>query len=259
MQQSNNPFFKNKEFNGQHQQQTTYYNPDSTRANVIDYNDTMTVTGTVNKTFIMFALVLVGAATAWYMPHMGLNPVVPIFTGLIVALIAMLVASFSPKTSPYSAPVYALFEGVFIGGISLFFNQMWPGIVLQAVTGTFATFGLCLALYRFGIVKVTQQFRSVVMVSIGAVALLYMFSFMMSLFGVSMFIYGTSIYSIGFSIVVIVIFAMRLFLDFDDIEEGARRSLPKYMEWFGALGVTITLVLLYLEVLKLLAKLNSRD
>jgi uncharacterized YccA/Bax inhibitor family protein len=256
-QKSNNPFFRNKEFNSA--QNSTYYNVDGSRANVIDYNDTMTVTGTVNKTLIMFALVLAGAATAWYMPYMGLNPLIPIFTGLIIALIAMFVASFSPKTAPYSAPVYGLFEGVFLGGVSLFLNQMWPGIVLQAVTGTFATFGICLALYRFGIVKVTERFRSIVMVSLGAIFMLYMFSFIMSLFGVNSFIYGTSMYSIGFSIFVIVIFAMRLFLDFDDIEQGAQRNLPKYMEWFGALGVTITLVLLYLEVLKLLAKLNSRD
>jgi len=254
-QKSNNPFFRNKAFS---EGETTLYRADGRPVEIIDYNNTMTVRGAVNKTAILFMVLLIGAATAWYMPYIGINPLVPAIAGAIIGTVLVIVSVFSPKSSRYTAPAYALFEGVFIGGISWYFNLKWPGIVLQAVAGTLVTFGVCLALYKFGVIKVTQQFRSVVMASMMAIFTLYMAGFILSFFGFTMFFYGTSIYSIGFSVFVVVIAAMRLFLDFDDIEQGAERNLPKYMEWFSAMGLMITLIWMYLEILKLLAKMQGR-
>lgn len=257
-QKSNNPFFKNKEFSS-NQNSTTYYNVDGTRANVIDYNDTMTVKGAINKALLMFLLLLCGAATAWFMPYAGYSPLIPMLTGSIIGSILVLITRFSTKAARYTAPAYALFEGLFIGGVSFYFNLKWPGIVMQAVAGTMVTFGVCLALYRFGMVKVTQQFRSVVMAAVFAIMTLYLISWILSMFGITTFIAGTSAYSIGFSVFVIIIAALKLFLDFDNVEQGAKRHLPKHMEWYCAMGLTITLIWLYVEILMLLAKLNSRD
>jgi uncharacterized YccA/Bax inhibitor family protein len=253
---SGNPFLNNKSFT---QATTKVYNADGNPVNIIDYNNTMTVNGAISKTAIMFVLLLASASVTWYLPYVGVNPLIPAIVGAIVGLVLVIIASFSPKNARYLAPAYALFEGMFIGGISLFFNAMYPGIVLQAVGGTFVTFAICLALYRFGVVKVTEQFRSIVIASTLAIGTFYLLSWILTMFGVSMFHHGSSLMSIGFSVFVIVIAAMNLFLDFDAIEQGAKRSLPKYMEWFGAMGLIITLVWLYFEFLKLLAKLQSRD
>jgi len=254
---SKNPFLSSKSFN---ENNTTVYNTDGRPVEIIDYNNTMTVQGAINKSFILFALLLVGAGSTWYQVYTGQNPMVLTITGAVVGLIMVIAASFSPKNSRYLAPAYALFEGLFIGGISSLFELRYPGIVIQAVGGTMVTFGVCLLLYKFGVVKVTEQFKSVVYASTLAIATYYLISMLFYwIGGVSFFHHGTSLMSIGFSIFVIVIAALNLFMDFDLIEQGAKRKMPKFMEWFGAMGLMVTLVWLYVEFLRLLSKLQSRN
>lgn len=251
---SNNPFLNRANKKGQQ----NLYNVNGTQ--VIDYNETMTVKGTINKTFVLFGLLLVGAIVPFYMLVSGINPYMPGIVSLFIALGMVIACSISPKNARYLAPAYALFEGVFIGSISIFFEMQYPGIVLQGVAGTLVTFAVCLALYRFGIVKVTEQFRSIVVAATLAIATYYLISFLFSIIGgVSFFHRGNSLMSIGFSVVVIVLAAMNLILDFDMIEKGAQSRQPKYMEWFSGMGLIITLVWLYLEFLRLLSKLQSRN
>lgn len=253
---SKNPFLSNKSF----AKDTTVYDAEGNRINVIDYNETMTINGAVNKTFVLFALLLAGALGTWWMAMSGNNPMGYAIAGGIAAFIVVFIAAFKPHYSPYLAPAYAVLEGLFIGGISAIFEVQYPGIVIQAVGATFVTFGVCLALYRFRIVKVTQQFRSVVVAATLAILTYYMLSWVLSLFiNFEPVEHGNSLMSIGISVFVIVIAALNLFLDFDMIEQGAQRRLPKYMEWFGAMGLVVTLVWLYIEFLRLLSKISSRD
>jgi len=229
---------------------------------LVDYNSTMTINGAVNKSFILLLLLLTGAFTVWYMTVQGSNPYPLMITGAILGFISVLVSAFKPELSRYLAPAYALFEGLFIGGISLVINTMYPGVALQAVSATFVTFVVCFVLYRFRIVKVTEQFRSVVIAATLAIATYYVITWLLSMF--TSFVPADSITnsswtSIGISVFVIVIAALNLFLDFDMIEKGAQRRLPIYMECFGAMGLMVTLVWLYVEFLRLFAKLSSRD
>ena len=250
---SQNPFFKNKSFS-----------PTSAVArdvdnNVIDYNDTMTVSGTINKGFLMLILLIASAAITWSMTFTGYNPMVLTIGGAIAGFVLVLIASFKPQYSTFLAPGYAIFEGLFIGGISAIFEAMYPGIVIQAVGATFVTFIVCFALYKYEVVKVTEQFKSIVIASTLAIATYYVISWLLSMFTSFQPVhYGNSWMSIGISVFVIVIAAMNLFLDFDQIEKGAQQKLPKYMEWFGAMGLMITLVWLYIEFLRLLSKLSKK-
>ncbi len=249
--ESKNPFFNNK----------TYNNTEKVHdAVLIDYNQTMTINGTMNKAFIMLILLVAGAVTTWSLIGSGFNPIFLILGGAIVGLIAVLVSTFKPELSPYLAPGYAIFEGLFIGGLSSYFEARFPGIVIQAVGATFVTFFICLALYRFQVVKVTDKFRSIVVAATLAIAAYYLISWLLSLFlNFQPVHHGNSLMSIGISVFVIVIAALNIFLDFDQIERGAANRAPKYMEWYGAMGLMITLVWLYVEFLRLLSKLNSRD
>lgn len=254
---SKNPFLSNKAF----AKTTTVYDAEGNMVNVIDYNDTMTVNGAVNKSFILLVLLIGSALLTWSMYYSGTNPMGLAITGAICGFVAVLIASFRPKTSTYLAPAYAVFEGLFIGGLSAFIEaNYYQGIVIQAVGATFVTFIVCFLLYRFGVVKVTEQFKSVVIASTFAIGTYYLISWLFSLFTDFQPVhYGNSLMSIGISVFVIVIAALNLFLDFDSIEKSAQRRLPKYMEWFGAMGLMITLVWLYVEFLRLFAKLSSRD
>jgi uncharacterized YccA/Bax inhibitor family protein len=185
-----------------------------------------------------------------------------IFTigGGIVGLILVLIASFKPTTSPYTAPAYALFEGLFIGGLSAVFEAMYPGLVIQAVSATFITFLVCFGLYKYNIVKVTETFKSVVIGATMAIFAFYLISWIASMFMTFQPIHqGNSLMSIGISVFVIIVAALNLFLDFDMIEKGSKTGAPKYMEWFASMGLMITLVWLYVEFLRLFAKLSSRD
>lgn len=248
---SNNPFFKTKSF-----KENNEVARDSV---VIDYNETMTVSGTMNKSFLMLILLIASAAVTWTMTNNGQNPMVFTIGGAIVGLILVLLASFKPHLSGYLAPGYAIFEGLFIGGISAIFEVMYPGIVIQAVSCTFVTFVVCFALYKFEVVKVTERFKSVVLAATLAIATYYLVSWLLTLFTSFQPVhYGNSMMSIGISVFVIVIAALNLFLDFDQIEKGVQQRMPKYMEWYGAMGLMITLVWLYIEFLRLLSKLNKK-
>lgn len=254
---SKNPFLSNKAF----AKTATVYDAEGNPVNIIDYNDTMTVNGAVNKSFILLALLVGSAAITWSMFFSGSNPMMLGIAGAILGFIAVLITVFRPKTSIYLAPAYAIFEGLFIGGISAYFEAYYyPGIVIQAVGATFVTFIVCLALYKYKIVKVTEQFKSVVIAATLAIASYYLISWILTFFiNFEPIHHGNSLMSIGISAFVIIIAALNLFLDFDLIEKSAQQRLPKYMEWFGAMGLMITLVWLYIEFLRLLSKLSSRD
>jgi len=246
---SNNPFFKNKTFTN------TSAATEVHETTVIDRNETMTVSGTINKSFLMLILLIASAAVTWSMA----NPIVFAIGGAIVGFILVLIAAFKPQYSGFLAPGYAIFEGLFIGGISSIFEVMYPGIVIQAVSCTFVTFMVCFGLYKYEIVKVTERFKSVVLAATLAIATYYLISWLLSIFtGFQPVHNGNSWMSIGISAFVIVIAALNLFLDFDQIEKGVQQKMPKYMEWYGAMGLMITLVWLYIEFLRLLSKLNRK-
>jgi uncharacterized YccA/Bax inhibitor family protein len=159
-----------------------------------------------------------------------------------------------------TAPIYAVFEGLFLGAISAMFEAMYPGLVMRAVSLTFGVFFIMLLLYRSGTIRATQKFRTVILAATGGIALVYFVSFIAGMFGVNFgFMTGNSMMSIGFSLVVVVIAALNLILDFDMITRGADAMAPKYMEWYGAFGLMVTLIWLYLELLRLLSKIASRD
>ncbi len=254
---SNNPFLKNKAF----AKTATVYDAEGNPVNVIDYNDTMTVNGTINKSILLFITLVASAfISVFLILFQGVNPMVLGIGGGIAGFVTVLVAGFKPDYSSYMAPAYSVFKGLFVGAISLIFEFMYPGIVLQAVGATMVTFMVCFLLYRFKVVKVTQQFKSIVIAATLAVFTYYLISFVLNLaFGFQAVHYGDSLASIGISVVVIILAALNLFLDFDMIEQGAQSSLPKHMEWFGAMGLMVTLVWLYIEFLRLFAKLSSRD
>ena len=246
---SNNPFFKNKTFSN------TSAAAEVHETTVIDRNETMTVSGTINKSFLMLILLIASAAITWTMA----NPIVFAIGGAIVGFILVLIAAFKPQYSGFLAPGYAIFEGLFIGGISSIFEDMYPGIVIQAVSCTFVTFMVCFGLYKYEFVKVTERFKSVVLAATLAIATYYLFSWLLSMFTSFQPVHhGNSMFSIGISAFVIVIAALNLFLDFDQIEKGVQQKMPKYMEWYGAMGLMITLVWLYIEFLRLLSKLNRK-
>jgi uncharacterized YccA/Bax inhibitor family protein len=249
---SNNPFLK-KGFDKEESVETH-------DAVLIDYGQTMTVSGAMNKSFILMMLLLCGATACWWLTYSGVNTFPIAFGSAIVGFILVLIASFKPANAGYLAPGYAIFEGLFIGAISAIFEARYPGVVIEAVGATFVTFLICLALYRFRIVKVTEQFKSIVIAATLAIITYYILSTLAHwIFGYVPVDYGNSLTSIGISAFVIIIAAMNLFLDFDLIEQGAKRSLPKYMEWFSAMALMITLVWLYVEFLKLFAKLARRS
>ena len=220
---------------------------------------TMTITGTVNKTALGLLLLMTTAIFTWNMapndPRVGGLMMVGIFGGLIAAMITV----FKHHLAPYTTPIYALLEGLALGGISRFFETLYPGIVNQAVFLTFGTLAALLFAYRSGLIKPTENFKLGIAAATGGIFFVYIISFILGLFGVQIpLIHSNSNFGILFSFGVVVIAALNLVLDFDFIEEGAEIGAPKYMEWFGAFGLLVTLIWLYLEILHLLAKLQSR-
>lgn len=253
--QSKNPFLNHKSFS------TTPASNDNKvhQATIIDYNQEMTLAGTINKTVLLFLLLTSSALVVWWMAFNDMNPILPTVGGAIVGLILIVIASFKPQYSTFLAPGYALFEGLFIGGVSAIFEVKYPGIVMQAVGATFVTFAVCLGLYKFKIVKVTEQFKSVVVAATLAIATYYLISWLFSMFTSFVPVHdGNSMMSVGISVFVIVVAALNLFLDFDRMEKGVEQKMPKFMEWFAAMGLIITLVWLYVEFLRLLSKLNRK-
>ena len=224
---------------------------------------TMTEKGTLYKFGIMTLLLLAAASFTWKAAAEGKNVVPWMFGGLIVGFILAMVAVFKKQWSPFLAPVYALAEGVFLGAISSYYNNAFaevaPGLVMQAVGLTFAVVIGIFLLYQFGIIKATQQFRAIIVTATAGVALFYLFAIVLRMFGIQMpLIHESSTLGIIFSLVVVGIAALNLILDFGLIEKGAQNGAPKYMEWYAAFGLMVTIVWLYIEILRLLSKIAGR-
>ncbi len=222
--------------------------------------ESMTVQGTVNKSAILIGIIIFAGAISWTQIMSG-NSASMIFLwgGVIGGLIMALITIFKKEWAPITAPIYAAFEGLALGGISAMAEMMFSGIVLQAVMLTVGTFITLLAAYRSGLIKATENFKLGVVAATGAVGLIYLVSFGMRMFGIEMpYLHSNGIIGIGISLVIVVIAALNLVLDFDFIENGAEKKAPKFMEWYAAFGLIVTLVWLYLEILRLLMKLNSR-
>ena len=230
------------------------------RAGAAYGGEVMTVSGTVNKTALSLAILMIAASYVWNRgagdPAVGAFIAVGALGGLVVALVTV----FKHAWAPFTTPLYAALEGLALGGISVVFESSYPGIVSQAVFLTFGTLGALLMAYRSGMIQATENFKLGVVAATGGIALLYLLSFVLGFFGVSVpLIHSSGTFGILFSVFVVVIAALNLVLDFDFIEKGAERGAPKYMEWYGAFGLLVTLVWLYLEILRLLAKLQSRE
>jgi len=227
----------------------------------------MTVQGTINKTLLLFGLLLAGAYYTWDIFFSAASieaaqtTIFPWMIGTAIGgFVVAMITSFVRKLSPFLAPIYAILEGLFLGAISAFFEAMYPGIVLQAVGLTMAVFFTMLFLYKTQIIKVTRKFFMGVMAATFGIAIFYLIGFVLSMFGMQVgILYGNSLMSIGLSLVIVVIAALNLVLDFAFIDNAAQSDAPKYMEWYGAFGLMVTLVWLYIEILRLLAKISSRN
>ncbi|OGH98658.1 MAG: hypothetical protein A2X42_00865 [Candidatus Margulisbacteria bacterium GWF2_38_17] len=215
----------------------------------------MSIEGTTNKSFILLALAALSAWWIWSNPTLMSLFLVGMIGGFIVALITI----FKKNWAPVTAPLYAVLEGFALGGLSVYMELEYPGIVLQAISLTFGTLFVMLAAYRTGIIKVTEKFRLAVFIATGGIALVYITDLILSLFGIKVsFIYQNGAIGILFSLFVVAIAALNLILDFDVIETLSASGVPKYMEWYGAFSLMVTLVWLYLEIIRLLSKLRNR-
>lgn len=233
----------------------------------------MTIQGTVNKSIFLISLLVMSAgfvavtllATATRNAEglLVLNSALAMplmMVGSIGGLIAVVVASFKKSLSPVIAPIYAVLEGLFIGAISVFFETVYPGIVMQASMITFGIFFGLLGAYKSGMIKATENFKLGVAAATVGIMFAYLANFIMSFFGSGIpMIHESSLFGIGFSLFVVVIASLNLVLDFDFIEKGEEVGAPKYMEWYASIGLLVTLVWLYVEILRLLSKLQSRD
>lgn len=244
---SNNPFMKEEAFR----------NSSNTPldGSFIDANERMTVKGAVNKTYILFGLMMLTAVASYTYAS-------PLFliVGAIGGLIAVLVASFKPHTSATVAPIYALLEGLFVGSISAIYGGLYGGIVFNAISLTLGILFAMLFIYKTGIIKVTDKLRMGVVMATMGIALVYLLNFILSFFGMNLpYLHQGGAIGIGISVVIIGVAAFNLLLDFDNFDKGEKYGAPAYMEWFSAMGLLITLVWLYVELLRLLSILSSRD
>ncbi|HVZ80867.1 MAG TPA: Bax inhibitor-1/YccA family protein [bacterium] len=233
-----------------------------TSQGMVDSSEAMTLGGTAEKSAALLFLVVAAAAFTWnYATHLESNPILfPILIGsLILSFILGLVIIFVKTTAPYLSPLYALAEGCLLGAISAFYEMQFHGIVFQAVALTFGTMATLLFLYRARIVRATENFKLGVLAATGGIAIYYLVDMVMGFFGRSApLIDSATPMGIGFSVVVVIVAALNLVLDFDFIERGVEARAPKYMEWYAAFGLLVTLVWLYLEILRLLSKTRRR-
>ena len=225
--------------------------------------EAMTLEGTVNKTGLLLLCTAATAAWTWHLftQSQSAASVLPLlWLGTIGGFIFALVTVFKKAWSPVTAPAYALLEGLALGGISAVLNLRFPGIAIQAVGLTFGVLFVLLLAYRSGLIQVTQKFRLGVIAATGAIMLFYVAQFVLGFFGFHFStVNGSSPIGIGFSVIVVIVASLNLVLDFDFIESGVRAGAAKYMEWYAAFGLMVTLVWLYLEILRLLTKIRSRD
>jgi uncharacterized YccA/Bax inhibitor family protein len=223
----------------------------------------MTLQGTVNKTGVLLLCVIATAAWTWNIfmhSHSQESAMSLAMVGGIGGFIVALVTIFKKTWAPVTAPIYALLEGLVLGGISAMFELHYPGIAIQAVSLTFGTLAVLLLVYRSGLIPVTQNFKLGVVAATGGIALFYFVTIILGFFGVHFTtINGSGPIGIGFSVFVVIIAALNLVLDFDFIENAVGAGAPKYMEWYAAFGLMVTLIWLYFEILRLLSKLRSRN
>ena len=223
--------------------------------------EAMTLQGTVNKTGVLLLCVVATAAWTWGLAHSDTpGAAIPwmiggVFGGLLVAVVTI----FKHSWAPITAPLYALLEGLALGGISAQFERSYPGIAAEAVGLTFGTLFVMLVAYKTGLIRATQRFRTGVIAATGGIAVFYLVAMLLGFFHVNVgILYNSSPIGIAFSVFVVIIAALNLVLDFDMIETGVSMGAPKYMEWYGAFGLMVTLIWLYLEILRLLAKSRRR-
>jgi uncharacterized YccA/Bax inhibitor family protein len=226
------------------------------------FGDAMTLQGTVNKTGLLLLCVVATAAWTWGVSHSETpEAALPwMMGGLIGGFIVAIVTIFRKNWSPFTAPLYALLEGLALGGISAVFDKTYPGIAVHAVGLTLGTLFVMLLAYKTGVIRATQGFKLGVIAATGGIFVFYLVEMVLGFFFHYQFtsINGSGFWGIAFSIFVVIIAALNLVLDFDMIETGVRGGAPKYMEWYGAFGLMVTLVWLYLEILRLLAKSSRR-
>lgn len=225
----------------------------------------MTIKGTMNKLGFLFLMMMGTTLYSWTSYYKGVNPMPLVLIGAIGGLVVALVIVFKKPWAPYLAPAYALLEGLFVGSISALFDDAYktsyPGIVMQAVALTLVVTIVMYLVYRFKIIRVTQQFRSIIIIATASLAVFYLIQLIASAaFGATIgaFTNAATPLGIGFSVVVVCLAALNLLLDFDMMEKGVEMKAPKYMEWYSAFGLLVTLVWLYLEILRLLSKLSKR-
>lgn len=224
----------------------------------------MTLGGTINKSIILLLVTIASALYMWnktMSDELSYGASYPLIIGCIIGtLILAVIITFKKEWAPYLAPVYAVAEGVFLGIISAKYNQMYNGIALQAFILTFGVFVTMLLLYRYRIIKVTARMRMMIIGATAGIGILYLASFALSFFGIQIpLIHGNGMIGIGFSVFVVGLAAFNLMLDFDMIEDGIKYQAPKYMEWYASFALLVTIVWLYIEILRLLSKLNSRN
>jgi uncharacterized YccA/Bax inhibitor family protein len=231
------------------------------RIGPVSSGEPMTVEGAINKTALLTFLLVVPAAWVWSLvARGGVATAMPwMIGGMVGGFITAMVTIFKKEWAPATAPIYAALEGLAIGGLSALLEARYHGIVLQAVALTFGTLICMLVAYRTGLIKVTDKFRMVVVAATGAIALVYLVTMVLSLFHVTVpFVFGGGTVGIVISLVIVAVAALNLALDFDFIEQAASVGAPKYVEWYAAFGLMVTLVWLYLELIRLLSKLRQR-
>lgn len=222
--------------------------------------DSMTVNGSIMKTFILgLVFIITSFVVISYMPNFDGSISAVMMVSIIGSFVVGLIISFKPATAPVLSIVYAILESVAVTIISIILNQQYNGIVFEAVTYTMIAFFTMLILYRFGVIKATETFKSVIITATAAIAVSYIILFILSFFNIRPeWFYGNSALSIIINAVIIVVAALNLILDFDFIEQGSSRNMPKYMEWYAAFGLILTIIWLYLEILRILSKIKSR-
>lgn len=233
--------------------QTALQEPTTGTAPIVDTGDRMTIGSVLRQTGLLFLLLLAGAVYGWTQVDAGAFGTV-FWGSLIAAIVLMIVTMVKKEWVRFTGPLFAIAEGVLVGAISKIYSDQWDGIVVQAVLATFSVFVVMLFLYANRIIKVTQRLRSTVILATGGIFLFYLVSIVLSLFGVDMpFIWDGGPFSILISVLIVGVAAFNLLLDFDVIERGIAAGAPGWMSWFAAFGLMVTVVWLYLEILRLLA------
>lgn len=218
--------------------------------------ETMTISGVINKSFLLWLILAVGAYLGWTNAVL----IIKIFWAVLIAAFALcIIISFKPQTSPFLSPIYAFGEGLLLGSLTLFFEKDYPGIAVNAVFLTVAVLFCMLAAFKSGKIRATEKFKSIVLISTFAIFLVYLLDIILSLChipGVT-FIHSSGPIGILVSVFIVIIASLNLILDFDMIQKGVEYGSPKYMEWYGSFALMVTIIWLYLEILRLLTKIRN--